>query len=98
MLCLKSCYVSAVTGTLPPAPAVSPSPAAPAGLSRYGRGLKQLPASYASGGLAILQQLQQSIISRLQAIQPEIDATLATLKAPSPIQACFCFFAIHETE
>jgi len=84
-----------VTGTLPPAPAVALSPAAPAGLSRNGRGLKQLPASYASGGLAMLQQLQLAISKRLAAIQPEIDASLAALNSPSPIQVHLCFGSKH---
>ena len=80
----------AVTGSLPPSPAPVPLPAAPSGLSRMGRGLKQLPASFASGGLAILQQLQQTISQGLRISQPEIDATLAalnaSLSAPTPSQ------------
>ncbi len=65
--------------------------------SRIGRGLKQLPASYASGGLAILQQLQQTITSGLRISQPEIDATLSALNsslgAPAPIQVRTDFLA-----
>jgi len=77
-----------VTGTLPPA--TIGAPAAASGLSRIGRGLKQLPATYASGGLAILQQLQRTFTQGLQTSQPAVDATLAALNAsltaPAPAQ------------
>ena len=50
------------------------------GLSRSARGLKQLP-GFAVGGLAILQQLQQSITTRLQSIEPGLTNELAALNA-----------------
>ncbi len=63
------------------APATGPAPESPAGLSRSARNLKQLPISFAEGGLAALQQVQQGIIDALRTIQPALAPTLAAINS-----------------
>lgn len=77
----RPCVYPAVAGVILPAPATAPAPASPAGLSRSARNLRQLPAAFASGGLAILQQVQQSISTSLRTLEPSLANEFAQLNA-----------------